>query len=119
MKFSAETAEVGDTITATVTNRTGQAAPMAMLELPVPVGFALAGDDFGQLVEKKVIAKYERTPRGVLVYLTELREELALTYHLRATTPARGTTTPARVYEYYNPRQEGRSGQALLVVKEN
>jgi uncharacterized protein YfaS (alpha-2-macroglobulin family) len=120
MKFSAAAATVGDTITATATatNRTGQAAPMAMLELPVPVGFTLAGDDFEQLVEKKVIAKYERTPRGVLVYLTELREELTLTYHLRATTPARGTTTPARVYEYYNPRQEGRSEQALLVVKD-
>jgi uncharacterized protein YfaS (alpha-2-macroglobulin family) len=120
MKFSAETAKIGDTITATATatNRSGQAAPMAMLELPVPVGFALADDDFAQLVEKKVIEKYERTARGVLVYLTELRDELALTYHLRATTPARGTTTPARVYEYYNPRQEGRSEQAFLVVKE-
>jgi hypothetical protein len=30
----------------------------------------------------------------------------------------RGTTTPARVYEYYKPRQEGRSEQALLVVKD-
>src|SRR5262249_6177146 len=45
MKFSAETAAVGDTITATATatNRTGRAVPMPMLELPVPVGFALAG----------------------------------------------------------------------------
>ena len=74
MKFDKETAKVGDTITATATatNRTGQTAPMVMVELPIPVGFALAGDDFAQLVEKKTIAKYERTPRGVLVYLTEL-----------------------------------------------
>jgi uncharacterized protein YfaS (alpha-2-macroglobulin family) len=120
MKFDAETVKVGDTITATATatNRTGRVAPMAMLELPVPVGFTLADDDFGKLVEKKVIAKYERTSRGVLVYLTELGPELTLTYHLRATTPARGTTPPARVYEYYNPQQEGRSEQTLLVVKE-
>jgi hypothetical protein len=121
IKFDKETVNIGDTITATATatNRTGQAAPMVMLELPIPVGFALAGDDFAQLVEKKAIAKYERTPRGVLVYLTELDKELTLTYHLQATTPARGTTTPARVYEYYNPQQEGLSQQVLVVAREN
>jgi hypothetical protein len=120
MKFGGDTAKVGETMTATATatNRTGKAAPMVMLELPVPVGFALSGEDFDSLVEKKTIAKYERTSRGVLVYLTELDRELVVTYHLRATTPARGTTTPARVYEYYNSQQEGRSEQAVLVVKE-
>jgi uncharacterized protein YfaS (alpha-2-macroglobulin family) len=120
MKFDNDTAKVGDTIqaTATVSNRTGAAVSMAMLELPIPVGFALAGDDFAQLVEKKTIARYERTPRGVVVYLTELKKGLTLTYHLQATTPAHGMTTPARVYEYYNPQQEGRSEQVSLRVIE-
>jgi len=120
MQFTAATAQVGETITATVTatNRTGQSSPLVMLELPIPVGFALANDDFARWVEKRVIAKYERTPRGVLVYLTELRQELVLTYHLQATTPVKGLTPPARAYEYYNPQQEGHSEQVMLTVKE-
>jgi hypothetical protein len=49
----------------------------------------------------------------------ELRVLRAVTGLEQLTTPlACGTTTPARVYEYYNPRQEGRSEQALLVVKD-
>ena len=60
---------------------------MVMVELPVPPGFALMSEDFDRLVEKGTVAKYQQTPRSVLLYLRELSGEKALEvgYGLRAT----------------------------------
>jgi hypothetical protein len=57
------------TATATVFNRMPETAPMVILDLPIPPGFAIDADDLAALGTKGTIAKYELTPRSALVYL--------------------------------------------------
>lgn len=112
---------VGDTLkaTATVTNRMPQAAPMVILDLPVPAGFAVEGADFAKLVEAGAIAKFQVTARQVIVYLRGLEpgKPLKLEYRLHATMPVKVSVPPARVYEYYDPAKQGRGAAARLTVQ--
>src|SRR5262249_14720522 len=91
---------LGDTVTATasVVNRAAQAAPMVILDLPTPAGFALAAEDFAELVRSQAVAKYQMNPRGVTVYLRGLepKKPLTLRYRLRAIMPVQVTASPAR-----------------------
>ncbi|MFZ4572748.1 MAG: MG2 domain-containing protein [Phycisphaerales bacterium] len=109
--------KVGDTLKAkaTVRNRAAEAAPMVMVDLPVPAGFAPDLDAFDGLREKGVIARYEATPRSVIVYLTSIPAggAVRLDYGMRSTMPVEVTTPGAAVWEYYNPanRGVGRSGR--------
>jgi len=118
--YNRETLDVGDTLaaTATVTNRTGQVAPMVMLDLPIPAGFVVEAEAFEKLLREKAIAKYQTTPRQVIVYLRELSpgSPLKLEYTLRPTMPVTVTVPPARVYEYYAPEREAHSAAGRLTV---
>jgi uncharacterized protein YfaS (alpha-2-macroglobulin family) len=113
---------LGEVVTATVTAgkpRPG-AAPMVMVELPVPLGLSAEslGNDLDKLVQQERIMRYEAKPGRVLVYLKELRNEapLTLTYRLRATLPVEAQAPPARAWEYYAPEREGRSGAGVRVT---
>jgi hypothetical protein len=112
---------VDDTVKATarVLNRMKQPAPMVMLDLPVPAGFAPVAEDFAALVKDGSIARFQVRPRQVLVYLRNLAPDrpLELMYRLRATMPVKVAAPGARVYEYYDPDREGRSPGARLTVK--
>jgi type II secretory pathway pseudopilin PulG len=111
---------VGETVTAkaTVVNRMPQTAPMVMLDLPVPAGFAVSDEDLEQLVGAGSIAKYQVNARSAAVYLRGLEPDkpLMLRYRLRATMPAKVTVPPARAFEYYDPDRQGRSTSAQLTV---
>ena len=111
---------VNDTVqaTATVANKTAQAAPMVILDLPLPAGFALESEDLEKLVAAGPIAKYQLTPRSAIVYLRQLPpdEPLVLHYRLRATMPVKITVPPARAYEYYDPERQVSSAVAYLTV---
>lgn len=104
---------VGQTMTATarVTNRMGETAPMVILDLPIPAGFAPDASDFEKLIGTGGVAKYQITPRSVIVYLRSLaaNQPMTLTYRLNATMPVKITAPPARVYEYYNPARQAES----------
>ena len=106
-------------VTATVVNKTGEAAPMIILDLPIPAGFAMVSEDFEKLVATGTIAKYQQTPRSVVVYLRELspKKPLVLPYHLRATMPVKLTVPAARTYEYYDPDRQASSDTVELTVK--
>lgn len=106
------------TATASVTNRTGAAAPMVILDLPIPAGFAVEPDDLAQLVAGGRIAKYQVTPRSAIVYLRQLApgEPLVLRYRLRATMPVKIAAPPARAYEYYNPDKQASTPAVRLTV---
>ena len=96
------------------------AAPMVMVELPVPAGFAASADDFAGLVGPgKRIAKVQMRAGGVLLYLTGLDagQPLTVTYRLRATMPADVAAAGARAYEYYDPDKRGSSPTTRLTVK--
>jgi hypothetical protein len=113
--------EVGGTLKAraTVTNRMPTTAPMVILDLPIPGGFALESEDLAALVQAEKIAKFQVTARQAIVYLRGLEQgkPLQLTYRLKATMPVKVTASPARVYEYYDPDKQGRSTGARLTVK--
>jgi len=111
---------VNDTVgvTAIVANKTGEAAPMVILDLPIPAGFAVESEDFEKLVAAGTIAKYQLTPRSTIVYLRQLSptEPLLLRYGLRATMPVKITVPPARAYEYYDPDKQVSSAATSLTV---
>ena len=56
----------GDTVgvTASVVNKSSEAAPMVILDLPVPAGFAVEPEDLEKLVAAEEAAKYQLTPRS-------------------------------------------------------
>jgi hypothetical protein len=113
---------VGDVVTAeaAVTNNTGRAMPMVILDLPVAAGFAADPASFDKLLQGGVVDKYQVTARSVVVYLRELPagKPLVLRYQLQATMPVKVTAPPARVYEYYDPDREAHSQPTMLEVSE-
>jgi uncharacterized protein YfaS (alpha-2-macroglobulin family) len=105
------------TVSATIKNHMQQPAPMVMLDLPVPAGFAVETSDFELLVADKKIGRFQVTPRQVIVYLRELSATpLQLRYRLKATFPALVSVPAARVYEYYDPARQGWSGGKKITV---
>ncbi|MFO0843938.1 MAG: alpha-2-macroglobulin family protein [Gemmataceae bacterium] len=104
---------------ATVENKQGTAAPMVMLDLPVPPGFAADSAEWQALVADGTIARFQVLPRSVLVYLRGLEpgRKLELAYTLRATMPVSVAAPGGRVYEYYDPQRQGSSPPARFVVK--
>jgi uncharacterized protein YfaS (alpha-2-macroglobulin family) len=111
---------VGETVkvTATVVNQMDQAAPMVILDLPIPAGFAPISDDWTNLVAKGTIAKFSMNPRTIVVYLRGLErgQPLKLEYTLRATMPVKIAVPAARAYEYYDTDKQGRSQPTRLTV---
>jgi uncharacterized protein YfaS (alpha-2-macroglobulin family) len=106
-------------VAATVRNASGTAAPMLMVDLPVPPGFVPDAAGFDRLVASGTIAKYQVTPRQVIVYLLGLGagETVRLKYDLRATMPVDAAAPAARVYEYYDPANEAFGEAGRLIVR--
>jgi len=107
-------------VTATVRNNRSAAAPMVMLDLPIPAGFKITSEDLAKLVEKGTIDRYQITARRAIVYLRQVERgtPLVLEYRLQATMPAKLSVPGAHVYEYYDPKQESRSPATSLTVKQ-
>lgn len=105
--------------TATVINQQKAVAPMVMLDLPIPPGFAASADEFAELVKRERIARFQVLPRSVLVYLRGLEPDAKLTlgYTLEATMPVQAAARGGRAYEYYDPAKEGSSRATRFVVK--
>ena len=104
--------------TARVANRHDAPLPMVIAELPVPPGFA---PDLAALRERAgrgSIARVERKPRAVVVYLRRLGAgaTLELAYRLEARMPVSVESPAARAYEYYRPEREARSARPTLRV---
>ncbi|MGL4552257.1 MAG: MG2 domain-containing protein, partial [Gemmataceae bacterium] len=101
LAYDRTTLSVNETVraTATVTNHQAEAAPMVMVELPVPPGFDAEG--FEALVASKAVARFQVRPRSVLVYLIGLEagKTLKLKYTLRARLAVRAEAGPGMVYE--------------------
>ena len=100
-------------------NLSGAAAPMVILDLPIPAGFAVDPEDLEKLVATDAASKYQLTPRSAIVYLRQLSpdEPLVLHYRLRATMPVKITVPPARAYEYYDPDTQVSTAPASLTVE--
>jgi uncharacterized protein YfaS (alpha-2-macroglobulin family) len=112
---------VGQTITATATivNHMPATAPMILLDLPLPAGFSTDATEFENMVKAGQIAKYQITPRSVIVYLRALAPDqpMSLQYRLTATMPVKISVPAASVYEYYDPTRRAESSTTAMVVK--
>ncbi|HQM50910.1 MAG TPA: MG2 domain-containing protein [Candidatus Hydrogenedentes bacterium] len=111
---------VNDMVTARVkvTNNRPNAAQMIIVDLGIPPGFEVQAADLEKLVENKTIQKYEMTGRQIIVYFERIDGNgvIEFQYALRAKFPLRAQTPSSRVYDYYNPENEGTaSPQAILV----
>lgn len=97
------------TAVATVVNNSPRLAPMVILDLPIPGGFAMESKEFEELKDAGTIAKYQMAPSRATVYLRGLEsgQTLQLRYRLKAILPVKVSVPPAEVYEYYNPAQRG------------
>jgi A-macroglobulin TED domain/Alpha-2-macroglobulin family/MG2 domain/A-macroglobulin receptor binding domain/Protein of unknown function (DUF1559)/Alpha-2-macroglobulin bait region domain len=104
---------------AIVKNQRTEAAPMVIVDLPIPPGFAVEPRAFDDFVGGGRIAKYQLTPRSAIVYLRNLGPSatLELRYQLRATMPVKAASPPALVYEYYDSDRRAASGTALLTIE--
>jgi hypothetical protein len=105
--------------TATVHNNLNTTAPMVILDLPIPAGFSVTGDDFEQALEQSKIAKYETTQRSMVIYLRAMQpgEEFQIQYRLRATMPVKVTAPAPAAYLYYDPDQRAEGKPEQLLVK--
>jgi A-macroglobulin TED domain/Alpha-2-macroglobulin family/MG2 domain/Macroglobulin domain MG3/Bacterial Alpha-2-macroglobulin MG10 domain len=134
LAFDSTEVRVGATVqaTATVTNLMKQAAPMVVLEVPIPAGFAFEADRFLQpppgmvpipnaVLRDPKIEKYQVTPQTIVVYARGLEagQSLKFKYGLRATMPAKVSVPAARAYEYYDPDKLGTSAPAKLTAVGN
>jgi hypothetical protein len=112
---------VGESLAATavVTNRMPQAAPMVIVDLPIPPGFAIDADDLAAMKSKGLLEKYQLTPRSAVVYLRTLppAKSLELRYKLQATMPVKVTAPAGKVYEYYDPAKTSQSLPQQLIVR--
>ncbi len=107
MAYDRTALAVNDTVTVDVRvklNRQG-VVKMALIDLGVPPGFTVLGEDLSSLVEKGIIARYELTGRQVIIYLEDFSSEMPLhfNYRMRARFPMRAQTPPSSAYDYYNP----------------
>ena len=118
IQYDRQQLHVDETVTAVakVTNNLAQAAPMVILDLPIPGGFALDAGELDELVGSQQIARYQITPRQAIVYLRQLEagQSLELRYRLRATMPVKVAVPAARAYEYYDPSRTGSGGATQL-----
>ena len=121
LAYDKTTMAVNDTVkvTATAVNRMPNPAPMVILDLPIPAGFAIEAEDLARLVASNTIDRYQTSPLRAIVYLRQLKPDqpLELSYRLRATMPVQVAAPPARVYEYYNPDRHATGGAATLEIQ--
>ena len=98
------------TVVATVANKRPEPAPMVILDLPIPAGFAIDADDLAGLVKAGTIAKFQVTAeRHRLSARPEAGAPLTVRYHLRATMPVKLTVPPAAPTNTTTPRDRDRA----------
>jgi len=102
-----------------VTNRRPMAAQMVIVDIGIPPGFEVLTDDLVNLVERKVLQRFELTPRQVICYLDRIDGGATVEwkFRLRAKMPVRAKTGRTTAYEYYSPQERIFIAPALLVAR--
>jgi uncharacterized protein YfaS (alpha-2-macroglobulin family) len=107
-----------------VTNNTPAKARMIMVDLGIPPGFDVSGEDFAALVDESrnrsggKLEKYTITAKQVILYFDGLnpKQRVDFSFKLRAKFPVRAQTFSSRVYEYYNPTVEDKTKPVEMTV---
>jgi len=102
-----------------VTNRRPMAAQMVIVDIGIPPGFEVLTDDLANLVERKVLQRFELTPRQVICYLERIDGGATVEwkFRLRAKMPVKAKTGRTTAYEYYAPQERIFVAPALLVAR--
>ncbi len=102
-----------------VTNRRPMAAQMVIVDIGIPPGFEVLTDDLTNLVERKVLQRFELTPRQVICYLERIDGGATVEwqFRLRAKMPVKAKTGQTTAYEYYAPKERSIVAPALLTAK--
>jgi uncharacterized protein YfaS (alpha-2-macroglobulin family) len=89
-----------------VTNNTPQAATNVIVDLAVPPGFELQGEDLAALVGKG-IARFEPAARQIIIYVDRVEPgaPLSFSFRLKATMMVKAVNGESAVYPYYNPEK--------------
>lgn len=111
---------VNDMVKATVKvkNAAPGATSMVVMDLPLPPGFSVEEGDLAELVDQKIIDRFELTGRQIIVYVERIEagKELIMTYRLRARYPIRAKAPASTAYEYYNPGNRSQTRPVEMVV---
>jgi len=99
------------TATATVRNNLTKTANMVMIDLGIPPGFDMLGEDLQDYQEKSAgrgsgrLEKFSMTATQAILYFNSIApgDTVRLSFRLRAKYPIRAQTFPSRAYEYYDP----------------
>jgi uncharacterized protein YfaS (alpha-2-macroglobulin family) len=93
---------------------------MLIADVGLPSGFSPDADSLDALQRSGRIDKYTVTGRSVTIYLGKVRrgQTFDLRFGLRPRFVVTTQPPPSRVYEYYNPQNEGLSAPGRLVVRE-
>jgi len=107
VSYDRTTLATNDIVTASaqVVNNDPRAANMIVIDLGLPPGFEVMGEDLQKLVAEKTIQKFTVAARQIIVYLDKLapRKPLSFSYRLRAKFPVKAAAPASKVYRYYNP----------------
>jgi alpha-2-macroglobulin-like protein len=113
------------TAKATIKSNLSKTANMVMVDLGIPPGFDLLGEDLQLYQEKSAglksgrLEKFSLTPTQAILYFDSVapEEPVTLRYRLRAKYPVRARTFPSEVYEYYAPEVRSTARPVELEVR--
>ncbi|MGQ9461904.1 MAG: MG2 domain-containing protein [Candidatus Fervidibacter sp.] len=113
--------QTNETVTCqiSVRNRRPAASQMVIVDIGIPPGFEVLTDDLTNLVERKVLSKFELTPRQVICYLDRIEGGAVVEwrFRLRAKMPVRAKTGRTTAYEYYAPQEAGITAPITLTAQ--
>ena len=120
VEYDAASVKKDDLLTCRVAvryNRPGS-APMTIVDLGIPPGFAVQTQAFQRLKEQGLIDRYSLTGRQIILYIRAIESGVSLqfSYRLRAKFPIRAKTPASMVYQYYQPEVRGQAAPVVLTV---
>ena len=121
VSYDRTTLAVQDEVTAYVwvnLNAPGM-AQMVLLDLGLPPGFTVLDQDLHALVAQGLIERFELTGRQIIVYLTDVPQNVPLSfdYRLQANHPLRVQVPASQAYDYYSPDRRGEQRPLQVVVE--
>ena len=107
--------------TLTVRNQTWLPQNMLLVTVGLPPGFDLQTGDLDAYVDKRVISRYERTAKQLILYVTAIAPSstLDISYRLQASMPVRAADGGSQVALYYQPDQRASATSTTLVATAN
>ncbi len=112
---------VGDVLhaRAQLLNKRTEALAMAMVEVPLVPGFRLDRTSLDELVQARIIERYELRDAKIALYVRALaaNARIVLPYRLVAAQPARVRALPALAYLYYEPEVSDITQPVSLTVR--